>query len=167
MPSYSVGFIRRLCRWIDSRGDTEGEQLAAELRKGLAPSKKLAARRARQGRKLAANLAELNERSEIWVGVMKRAAGRCESCNARGHLELHHVFGRIRVPESVRNCVALCSKCHRKATNNVPSAGAWFLFFAAFFRKRGWGDEAELALATAEGRETKANLPFAPGRSAS
>lgn len=87
---------------------------------------------------------------EIRAAVMERADGKCEACGVSPPTDLHHVFGRVRVPQSVRNCLALCRVCHSRFTDNMPSAVVCWGFAAQLLRGLGFIPEAERCAARAD-----------------
>ena len=90
--------------------------------------------------------AEKNEEmARIRAVVFARATnGLCELRDSRyGDMlcclpvsDLHHAFGR-RGPQSSTTCLALCRSCHRRLTNNEPSAEACWGDVAATFDRLG------------------------------
>lgn len=115
------------------------------LRKKPAPKKswKPSPKKLRKERKASKKAAKNQETAVIYAAVMKRADGRCEMCDhAPGHLELHHAFGRVRVQQSARNCLALCGSCHVGITQNHPSGAYWREKQAQYFEYHGFMEEA-------------------------
>lgn len=131
-----------------------------ELRAALKPKKSVQASRKRRETK---GLTKKEETAAIREAVMKRAGGQCENCLAHegpaAPLELDHMFGRVRVKQSERNCWALCRPCHRGKTNNAPTAWFWLRVFAAHAFSHGYAAEARMAdarfeaLSLSRGRE--------------
>lgn len=137
-------------------------------------------RRARLAKVKRSKAEKRESRAAIRAKVFARAAEdqgyrRCEGpqflagathrercCNTAA--ELAHAFGRGkgRMPESERTCLALCRACHRDETNNRPSGAFWWEFFADFFHRRGYADEARAAWARGHLEKTRAALPAAP-----
>jgi len=44
--------------------------------------------------------------------VIKRAGGRCQTCNSLGKLEVHHRTYKDIFNEKLEDLIALCPKCH-------------------------------------------------------
>jgi 5-methylcytosine-specific restriction endonuclease McrA len=45
--------------------------------------------------------------------VLRRDGWRCQSCGTMSHLEVHHKHFRSQSgPDSERNLITLCAKCH-------------------------------------------------------
>lgn len=118
----------------------------AELRAQLGkPNKAKALRRKRKDAKRAT---KRDETSAIYAAVMARANARCEACDAYvpyGGLQLDHMFGRVRVRQSERNCWALCHACHVAKTHNRPSATHWLLEFIGHAGEHDFTAEARMA----------------------
>lgn len=89
-------------------------------------------RQAFQARQRAQEKAIQEHADRVRERVMSRARGRCEACALhplRGQkLQLDHWLGgggRRNQQQTVENCWALCPSCHRKRTDNSPSARYW------------------------------------------
>jgi 5-methylcytosine-specific restriction endonuclease McrA len=93
--------------------------------------------------------------SEIRAEVFARAFGACEMCGAPA-TELEHAFGRVRVPQAVSNCLALCRGCHVARTNSRPSALYWWTKYAAHFASHRYDAEESRALAMVSKRQSLA-----------
>lgn len=119
-------------------------QAIAELRAAMAPKKSV---RLAHKRVAAKKRTKRAETKDVWTAVMDRALGACEACQAQAgpKLQLDHFFGRVRVPQSERNCFALCPACHREKTDNVPSAAHWLEKFVAHAERHGFTEEAGMA----------------------
>lgn len=117
-------------------------RLADEIRRQLKPkaSRKLARQRREMKRAMKAE-----ETRVIREAVFARAEGKCEHCGWRESLQLDHFFGRGKVPQCIQNCIALCLRCHRDKTNNVPSAAFWLEEFIGHADSYGYSAEAARA----------------------
>lgn len=89
-------------------------KLAEPVRKRSKPSR-LASKKTKAARKEKKN----SETAAIREAVFRRATihGKwtepvCELCFVRRATDMHHVFGRVRVEQSARNCLAVCRWCH-------------------------------------------------------
>lgn len=93
-----------------------------ELEAALKPKRSKAPARARREakRKTKRELFDAIKRQ-----VFARSGGKCELCGVRVASDPHHVFGRVRVPESVSNVIAVCRRCHDAITQSKPSAAHW------------------------------------------
>ena len=83
----------------------------------------------------------------IRAAVCVRADGRCENPRCAVWVgfdvesgEMDHAASR-RVAQSVENCWLLCRVCHRKRTDNTPSAAHWLELFATHARRYGYSSE--------------------------
>lgn len=123
-----------------------------ELCSALKPKKSVQASRKRRAQKKTEHRAET---SDVHAAVMMRAGGRCDNCRCESPLDLEHMFGRVKTPQSERNCWALCRGCHRAKTNG-SAPWAWFRVFAILAEKRGFKREAATALRDADWLESKA-----------
>ena len=143
-PALSRKTLRELRRYVaESRGDAL--TLLAALDAALRSSKASRFRTTRRKAVKAEKKTKALETSEIRRAVFLRADGRCEICLASRPAELHHAFGRIRVRQSISNCLAVCNWCHRAVTENDPSAAECWGWIAAAFGRLGLAAEAELA----------------------
>lgn len=117
-----------------------------ELKRAMAPKKFIKAARVR---KTAKRATKREARQDVRGEVMKRASGCCEHCGASetdfSPLELDHFFGRARA-ESVETCWALCRACHRRKTDNTPSAASWLQAFVTHAGLRGFADARSMAI---------------------
>lgn len=84
------------------------------------------------------------------AGRTQTSPGQCEiqrggwRCMG-GADEGHHCFGRIRVPQSESNVLAICSTHHRAVTRNEPDAASWWAWIARSLEALGFVTEAQLA----------------------
>lgn len=114
-----------------------------ELRKALAVKPAVKARRAEKAEKRATRK---DDTERVREAVCTRADGLCESC--RDPLteadpgELDHFFGRGKVQQRPENCWLLHRGCHRKKTNNEPSAAWWLEQFIQHCDRYGFTAEA-------------------------
>jgi hypothetical protein len=125
-----------------------------ELRAALQPRAKSSAVRKTEKKRRTKGA----ETKAIRAAVMERAGGACEVCGGAGPLDLHHAFGRIRVPQAKSNCVALCRRCHDELTRNYPTAAHWWGLMSMLFARLGLGEESHRALRQAHYSEAKAEL---------
>lgn len=157
----SVKHARVLLYVADGAGVVASQRAAIEaLRAALKPRPVSSARRKTQKRRETRK----EETARIREAVFARAGGFCEFNCRQGptgpqHLatDLHHAFGRIRVRQSERNCLALCRTCHRMLTNNEPNAAFWWKWVEHTFRRLGFQAEAEMARQHFEKSEFKSN----------
>jgi hypothetical protein len=126
-------------------GEAESFRLIDRIRAALKPRRSV---RLARKRKRAAKADKNAETASIRGAVFKRAEGRCElhipkygRCPQPAS-EMHHCFGRVRVRQSERNCLALCYLCHRDWTRNVPSAGDCWWQVATALDGLGFREEA-------------------------
>jgi hypothetical protein len=130
-------------RWVEcppgERRWLEAIDLALKPRRSLKPARQ---RRAEKKK------TKKEETAEIRAAVFERAKGLCEMCGTFA-TDLEHAFGRVRVPQKVSNCLAICRPCHRARTNNQPSAEHWWKRYAAHFWKYGYFDSCQMANALA------------------
>jgi hypothetical protein len=130
-----------------------------EMRSALAPSpKRVTAKRAAKQRRESKRATKREQTAAIRATVFERADGLCEFACGREATDLHHSFGRVRVPQSTENCLALCRSCHRALTANRPSARYWFECQAEVFRRLGHKATSETLLGLAAKAEAKASL---------
>lgn len=103
----------------------------AELESSISKAERTSSRRVLARKpKAEKKAAKRDETSAIREAVFARATtfaghARCEFCDMNHATDLHHVFGRIRVRQSVENTMAVCRWCHRRVTDNQPSAAHW------------------------------------------
>jgi hypothetical protein len=93
------------------------------------------------------------ETARIREAVFARSLGLCEFHCGREPTDLHHAFGRVRVRQSERNCLAVCRECHRALTDNKPTAAHWWAYVAFAFRRLGFNAEEAKARARLEAIE--------------
>lgn len=80
------------------------------------------------------------ETAAIRREVFARAADKgvpgfpmCELCGARKATDLHHAFGKGKVQQTVRNCLAACRACHEEVGHgDAPAAERWAAVARAF-----------------------------------
>jgi hypothetical protein len=139
-------------------GHVTNEQLRAlqDLESAMEPKRSV---KAATGRRVAKRATKKAETSDIRHAVMKRAKGLCEYCGTLGSaynpLTLEHMFGRVRAPQSVENCWALCLDCHRRKTDGRPHSRFWFEMFSAHCRLHGYEEQAARALKDGNWRQAK------------
>lgn len=68
-----------------------------ELCSALKPKKSVQASRKRRAQKKTEHRAET---SDVHAAVMMRAGGRCDNCRCESPLDLEHMFGRVKTPQS-------------------------------------------------------------------
>lgn len=152
--------------------DTELVRAVEALREAIQPSpKKRAVRRAVKAAKQSKRETKNAETAAIRRAVFARAEGRCELCRINLPSEMHHAFGRVRVAQSERNCLALCRSCHHDLTENDPSAFYWWSKVRTHFRFHGLdaeAAEAEREIARCEAKTALAGIHIgvAPGANA-
>lgn len=88
--------------------------VAAATRKS---AKKAPARKAKREKRPAHNL----DTSGIRGLVFERAGGRCEFCKGDEPTDMHHALGRVKQPQAVSNCLALCRSCHEAMGRKSPT----------------------------------------------
>jgi 5-methylcytosine-specific restriction endonuclease McrA len=124
-----------------------------ELKAALAPKKAKPWATAKK-LKAAKHKAKRDETAEIRAAVMKRAelgtasnisGPLCEVCRVWRASDMHHAFGRVRVRQSVTNCVAVCRRCHDRIGRNEPNAFECWRELFHHFRRNGYGAEAAQA----------------------
>lgn len=150
-PVISKRTAREILAWFEDRADViESGRVVRELRKAMEPKRSVKSSRLRR---VAKKQTKKAARQDVRAAVMERAGLRCECCGDGGTifnpLTLEHMFGRVRVPETVENCWALCLACHHRKTDNIPSAVFWFEAFAKKAEAR--GDHAAAATARRDG----------------
>lgn len=151
-------------RTVDDLWDPGERRAMEELRAALRPKRRKAlsfpsrakARRAKKETRK-------EETARIRAEVFARAEGICELCEAAGADDLHHVFGRVRVRQSVRNTLAICRGCHRALTANRPSAAHWLEKQIAHLGAHGYGEEAGQATRLLGKHQAKAQLAAGVG----
>jgi hypothetical protein len=146
--------------WTDEFGDFEPNQQAAfvALQSALAPRPKTSARRKTEARKKS----KREETAAIREAVFARAMGLCEMRCGAVAMELHHAFGRVRVKQSERNCLALCRWCHHAITENNPDAETCWERVAVAFCRLGFTEEAARAERESSWRTAKKAAGGAP-----
>lgn len=104
----------------------ESSRAQDELQHAIAKSERSSATRRKLKQPKAERKASKREETRaIRAIVMDRAQSRCELCRYPAvSLDLHHALSR-RVPQAVSNCLAACRDCHRRITDNNPSAAYW------------------------------------------
>lgn len=137
-----------------ARSPSEEAALDA-LRAGLAI--KPAVRAARKA-KAVKKAVKRDKTAEIRAAVFARANGACEFWCGRSPSDLHHAFGRVRVRQSARNCLALCSECHRALTLNHGGSTYWWSKVALAFARLGFNESHEMAGAHEEKSAAKERL---------
>jgi hypothetical protein len=108
-----------------------------ELEAALSPRPKSSAVRKTEEKKRS-KAAELRD---IKAAIFARSKGLCEFLCGRAAVDPHHAFGRVRVKQSERNCLAACRTCHRALTDNNPSAAFWWQRVAFAFSRLGFVPE--------------------------
>lgn len=98
---------------------SDTERAMKELRAAVRPRPSLRKARQTKAKKRVAHNAET---SDIRQEVFARAGGLCEMCKGAGPTDLQHCLGRIKRPQAVNNCLALCRLCHREATKKTQDA---------------------------------------------
>lgn len=132
---------RALLAELPPRGQAvmSGHPLAralAELESALSrlkSPKRVASKKATRTRKTEAAKTKRGETAAIHTNVFNRARlnsgypshPTCEFCEGDWATEMHHVFGRVRVQQSERNCIAVCRICHELLTNPKHAADNW------------------------------------------
>jgi hypothetical protein len=87
------------------------------------------------------------ETRAIRAKVFARSTFGCEFGCGAGATDLHHVFGRVRVKQSVETCLAVCRGCHWKITENNPSAAYWWSRAVGVLAALGYTESANRAQA--------------------
>lgn len=142
-------------RLTEEVGHPSEERFADELRAALKPKKAVVgARRVKRAKKATKGAQTKAIRAE----VMARADGTCELCAEAVPTEMHHVFGKARVPQSVSNCMALCMWCHRSLTDNARGAVQSWGLVARVLKRLGYEAEAQRAWKQKEYCQGKAEL---------
>jgi hypothetical protein len=122
----------------------------AELRDGMAPKRAVVAAKKR---KAAKKTTKKEQTAAIRESVMWRAGGLCE-CGCGRQLnanqfsyaaELDHFFPKARTRQTVKTCWALTLHCHRRKTDNNPSAEHWLERFITHAEAHGYREEAGMA----------------------
>ena len=143
--------------------DLDGNAAVNRLRAALkARPKKVAARKEKRQGVAKTKADKRDETAEIRAAILARAGGECEYCGAvataHNPLELDHMFGRIRLPQSTQSCWMLCRLCHRAKTSGDPTAASWFWRFAGHCTKHDYFAEYNLAAKNAEWAIAKSAL---------
>lgn len=119
------------------------------LRAALAPKpKRTAAKKERRARVASKRAAKREETAAIYAAAEARAAGKCEACGEwfwdGDPAELDHALGRGRYRQSISNCWLLHRSCHRRKTDNMPSAAAWLFRLEDHFTRHEYRVEADI-----------------------
>jgi len=61
------------------------------------------------------------EWSERRAEAIRKAGGRCQLCNSRSSLEVHHRTYQRRGAERSGDLTVLCSSCHRRHHRSLPA----------------------------------------------
>lgn len=150
-----------LLEYVEGDGRIVISRAAEELRRALNSGFKSGKKAAETKRKLKRET-KRDETARIRAAVFARVDGRCDICGANEPTDLHHVFGRVRVRQSERNCLALCRVCHHEVTVNRGGAAHWWLVQGD--RLRGYGFVPEAALAFRNGRRSDEKSEASHGR---
>lgn len=167
-----ISITERTARWLLDNYrlmPASNNRVSQELERALARQKspkKVQARRATRARKTEKAKTKREETAEVHKAVFARASRKfgyptCEACSLRTASEMHHVFGRVRVKQSERNCVALCRWCHAQFTEPDSAIDVWR---TAENILRGIGSEAEADEARALRQKHGTKAAFAEAR---
>lgn len=134
MPAVSQRALSIVVAALADRDPNSAEGWAvARIRAAIQPTAKRSERqRKRRAAKTDKKAQRAIDTSRLRARVVERAEGRCEMqmqagvagqvrCGLAG-TEMHHVYGRSRMPQHDDNCLLLCSAHHRLLTLNLPSA---------------------------------------------
>lgn len=92
---------------------------ASALLQRLPPKRSVRAARKTKAKK---DKVHAEDTSAIRAIVFDRAHGRCEMCKGAEPTDLQHCLGRVKRPQAVGNCLAICRPCHREATKKTHEA---------------------------------------------
>lgn len=113
----SLKTARAILSHLESCASPGFFQFEKDIRAAMQPKKFVVAARKPRAEKKRTKAAET---SDIRAEVFARADGVCELCCSATATDLQHCMGRIKRPQAVSNCLALCRPCHLEATRKSP-----------------------------------------------